>query len=29
MEDCDILRLETGTTDDVVEILKKFIDKVR
>lgn len=28
MEDCEILCLETGTTDDVIDVLKKFIDKV-
>jgi hypothetical protein len=28
MEDCDILCLETGTTNDVVDVLKKFIDMV-
>ncbi|XP_069680311.1 synembryn-A [Periplaneta americana] len=27
MEDCDLLSLETGTTEDAVEILKKFIEK--
>jgi hypothetical protein len=28
MEDRDILSLETGTADEVVEVLKKFIDRV-
>jgi hypothetical protein len=28
MEDRDMLSLEAGTTDDVVEVLKKFIDRV-
>jgi hypothetical protein len=28
MEDRDMLSLETGTADDVVEVLKKFIDRV-
>jgi hypothetical protein len=28
MEDRDMLSLETGTADDVAEILKKFIDRV-
>jgi len=28
MEECDLLCLETGTTEDVIEVLKKFIDKV-
>jgi hypothetical protein len=29
MEECDLLCLETGTTEDVTEVLKKFIKKVR
>jgi hypothetical protein len=29
MEDRDLLTLETGTTDEVVKVLKKFIDRVR
>jgi hypothetical protein len=28
MEECDLLCLETGATEDVIEVLKKFIDKV-
>jgi hypothetical protein len=28
MEECDLFCLETGTTDDVIEVLKKFIEKV-
>jgi hypothetical protein len=28
MEDRDMLSLETGTADDVVEVLRKFIDRV-
>jgi hypothetical protein len=28
MEECDLLCLETGTTEDVIEVLKKFIVKV-
>lgn len=27
MEECDLLCLEKGTTDDVIEVLKKFIEK--
>jgi hypothetical protein len=29
MEDRDLLCLETGTTEDVIDVLKKFIEKVR
>jgi len=28
MEECDLLCLETGATEDVIEVLKKFIEKV-
>jgi hypothetical protein len=28
MEECDLLCLETDTTEDVIEVLKKFIEKV-
>jgi len=28
MEECDVLCLETGATEDVIDVLKKFIEKV-